>query len=170
MSKREIEVPAELIEELEESFFQGPMLNESGIRNLNEEQVARIKKMSVKIWPDEHPPPHFHVRFAGEDASFGIADCMRLPGVKGLEKFEHNIKAWWKGNRCRLIDVWNSTRPADCQVARSLFPRSVHQSLRPDLRRSARRQSGSSGVPAHADMAMTSTWMPPSRAQLLYGS
>jgi len=116
MSKREIAVPAELIEELEESFFQGPMLTESGLRNLNEEQVARINKMSVNIWPDEHPPPHFHVKFAGEDASFGIADCRRLPNVKGLEKFEHNIKAWWKDNLCRLIDVWNSTRPADCQV------------------------------------------------------
>ncbi|UKK94645.1 DUF4160 domain-containing protein [Brucella pseudogrignonensis] len=116
MSKREIAVPAELIKELEESFFQGPMLNEGGLRNLNEEQVARINKMSVKIWPDEHPPPHFHVKFAGEDASFGIADCKRLPNVKGLEKFEHNIKAWWKDNLCRLIEVWNSTRPSDCQV------------------------------------------------------
>ena len=104
MSKREIAVPAELIKELEESFFQGPMLNEGGLRNLNEEQVARINKMSIKIWPDEHPPPHFHVKFAGEDASFGIADCKRLPNVKGLE------------NLCRLVDVWNSTRPSDCQV------------------------------------------------------
>ena len=42
MSKREIAVPTELIEELEESFFQGPMLNERGARNLNEEKVARI--------------------------------------------------------------------------------------------------------------------------------
>ncbi len=100
MSKREISVPAELIEELEESFFQGPMLTENGLRGMNEEQVAGINKMSVKIWPDDHPPPHFHVKFAGEDASFGIADCKRLPNVKGLEKFELNIKAWWKGNMC----------------------------------------------------------------------
>lgn len=122
MTKREILVPTELIEELDESFCQGPMLNERGLRYLNEEQVARLNKMAIKIWPDEHPPPHFHVKFAGEDASFSIADCSRLPDVKGLEKFDHNIKAWWKNNKCRLIAVWNDTRPTDCQVGAILVP------------------------------------------------
>lgn len=116
MSKREIAVPGELVEELEESFHQGPMLNERGLRNLNEEQVDRLNKLAIKIWPDEHPPPHFHVQYAGEDASFSIADGKRLPDIKGLEKFDHNIKRWWKSNICKLIDVWNATRPTDCQV------------------------------------------------------
>ena len=44
MSKREIQVPPELISELDESFQQGPMLTESGLRDLNEEQVARLNK------------------------------------------------------------------------------------------------------------------------------
>ena len=92
------------------------MLNEHGQRMLNEELVARIKKMRVVIEADEHPPPHFHVMFGGENASFSITDGHSLPKIKGLEKFEHNIRKWWKDNYCELIAVWNSTRPADCQV------------------------------------------------------
>lgn len=122
MSKREIVVPEEIVEELKESFYDGPMLNERGIRSLNEEQVDRVHKMVIKIWPDEHPPPHFHVQFAGEDASFLIADGNRLPNTKGLEKFDHNITKWWKSNMCKLINVWNATRPTDCQVGPIAVP------------------------------------------------
>lgn len=122
MIRREIVVPNKLIEELEDSFCQGPMLDERGLRVLNEEQVARLNKMAIKIWPDEHPPPHFHVKFAGEDASFSIADCSRLSDGKGLKKFDHNIKDWWRKNKCSLIAVWNDTRPNDCQVGRILVP------------------------------------------------
>jgi hypothetical protein len=116
MAVVEVAVPKELADELEESFYQGRMLNERGIRLLNEELVARINKMSVVILADEHPPPHFHVKFAGENASFSIAYGRRLPSVKGLEKYDHNIRKWWKEHHCKLIEVWNATRPSDCQV------------------------------------------------------
>jgi hypothetical protein len=130
MSVVEIAIPAELTKELEESFFQGPMLTESGLRMLNEEQVARIQKMSVVIQADEHPPPHFHVRFAGENASFSIADGKRLPKVKGLEKFEYNIRAWWKENYCVLIETWNRTRPSGCAVGPMVVPQECDEAAR----------------------------------------
>lgn len=34
--------------------------------------VARVSGLSIKIWADEHPPPHFHVSYQGQDASFSI--------------------------------------------------------------------------------------------------
>lgn len=116
MTLAEVAVPKELADELEESFYQGPMLDQRGTRLLNEELVARINKMSVVIQADEHPPPHFHVRFAGQNASFSIADGCRLPSVTGLEKYDHNIRKWWKQHYCKLIELWNDTRPSDCQV------------------------------------------------------
>jgi hypothetical protein len=73
-------VDDELLKELEESLIQGPMLDDNGRRLLTEEEVDRINKMSVQIQSDEHPPPHFHVMFAGENASFAIADGCRLEG------------------------------------------------------------------------------------------
>ncbi len=116
MALIELPLPTELANELQESFYQGPMLNERGQRRLDEEQVARINALTVVIQAEEHPPPHFHVRFAGQNASFSIANGRRLPNVKGLEKYDHNIWAWWKTNLCTLIGVWNRTRPADCPV------------------------------------------------------
>nr|QCL10658.1 hypothetical protein C6.5e_762 [Rhizobium rhizogenes] len=91
-------------------------MTDSGLRMFNEEQVVRINNMSLVIFADEHPPPHFHVKFAGENASFSLADGKRLPGVKGLEKYDRNIRKWWTKYRCDLVKTWNNTRPANCQV------------------------------------------------------
>ena len=76
---------------------------------LIKELVARINKMKIVIEADEHPPPHFHVMFAGENASFSIIDGRRLPKVKGLERYERNVHKGWREHYCTLIDVWNGT-------------------------------------------------------------
>jgi Domain of unknown function (DUF4160) len=106
----------QIVQELQNCFLSGPMFDDSGLRQLNEEQIGRIDNMSVQIQSDEHPPPHFHVRFAGENASFALSDGARLPSIKGLEKFEKNIARWYATHRCELILAWNRLRPADCPV------------------------------------------------------
>ena len=111
-----VPVGSDLVEELEESFFHGPIVTDDGLRLLNEEEIGRMNKMSVQIQSDEHPPPHFHVRYGGENASFGLADGKRLPGTKGLERYDRNVKQWWKEHKCELIHAWNRLRPADCTV------------------------------------------------------
>lgn len=105
-----------LVRELEDSLDAGPMLDASGRRMLNEEQIARFAGLSVQIQADEHPPPHFHVRGGGENVSYALDTGYRLPGIKGLERFDRNIEKWWRDNRCELILAWNRLRPADCPV------------------------------------------------------
>tara|TARA_R110002124_G_scaffold231235_5_gene396528 strand:- start:18090 stop:18488 length:399 start_codon:yes stop_codon:yes gene_type:complete len=122
MSPITIDLPETLVAELEESFMHGPMLDDDGLRMLTEEQVGRLDGMSVQIQANEHPPPHFHVRYNRENASFSITDGIRLKGVNGLEKFDKNIKQWWKKNYCKLIEVWNRTRPSDCPVGKLEVP------------------------------------------------
>lgn len=118
-----IALPQSLTDELQESLWQGPMLDDKGRRLLNEEEVDRItNKMVATINADEHPPPHFHVTYSGENASFDISTGRRLPGVRGLERFDKNIRKWWKSHYCQLIDVWNSTRPTACQVGPVAVP------------------------------------------------
>jgi hypothetical protein len=112
----ELPVPQELVDELAEDFRQGPIVDDQGRRFLIEEQVDRLNNMVIVIQALEHPPPHFHVRHQGENASFAITDGSRLPGVKGLEKFDRNIKKWWTKNLCVLVEVWNRSRPSDCVV------------------------------------------------------
>ena len=72
--------------------------------------------LQVKIRPGEHPPPHFHVTYQGEDASFSILDCRRLRGQGGLKHYDATIRSWWSKNQKRLIEEWNASRPTECPV------------------------------------------------------
>lgn len=109
-----IPVPTELLEELRESFKQGPMLNMDGLRQLNEDLVDEYNGLKVEIYIDEHPPPHFHVTTAAGEASYSILNCERLVGDIG--KFRFNLYKWYEKNRNLLIIIWNNTRPSDCPV------------------------------------------------------
>lgn len=75
--------------------------------------------LRVEVYPDEEPPPHFHVvqgKGQGEHRpKFSIADGSHLGG-KGLEKFHGNIKKWAIKNYEELVRAWNETRPDDCPV------------------------------------------------------
>lgn len=116
MTTANISLQKTLIKELEESFYQGPILRDDGLRLLNEELVARENGMTINIYSNEHPPPHFHVRFNGESASFAIDDGSRLSNVTGLEKYDKNIRKWYEKHRCAIIESWNRNRPSDCPV------------------------------------------------------
>jgi hypothetical protein len=113
-----IAVKGKLLESLSEEFF----WENGGFSDFQMEPgvayslVARVSGLSVIIWSDEHPPPHFHVRYQGEDASFSIIDCARLAGTDGLERYERRIRNWWESHRHDLIQKWNELRPADCPV------------------------------------------------------
>lgn len=117
-----LSVPDPLVTELAASFDLGPMLTDSGMRSLNEEQIARFSGLSIQIYADEHPPPHFHVRAAGEEAAYALDTGHRLEGMRGLERFDRNIRKWWRDNRCELILFWNGSRPADCPVGPVAVP------------------------------------------------
>jgi hypothetical protein len=116
--RTEIKIEDELLDKLSEKFFwleerSRPRDEASLVARLI---VARVRGLSIKIWADEHPPPHFHVSYQGQDASFSIVDCSRLPGVKGLERHEYVVREWWENNTSQLIDKWNASRPTDCPV------------------------------------------------------
>ncbi len=79
-------------------------------------------KLRVEIRSNDHPPPHFHVTYNDEDASFCILTGKRLPKVSGLEKFEKMIWAWWEHNKRKLAIKWNECRPANCPVGPVKIP------------------------------------------------
>ena len=112
----EISIDEELTEELRQSFCNGPIIDDNGQHLLLEEEVGRFKGLVASIFADEHPPPHFAVRYQGQTASFSIEDGERLPGNRGLEKFDKNIRKWWRDNKDALIERWNANRPSDCPV------------------------------------------------------
>lgn len=111
-----VPVPDDMVAELKASFDAGPMLDAQGTRSLNEELVARVDGLKIEIFANEHPPPHFRVKHAGDTANFSIKDCAQLNG--GLKMWKRNIEAWHKANKSALIEVWNRTRPSDCPVGK----------------------------------------------------
>lgn len=121
-----------LVHELEESLNLGPMIDAEGRRMLNEEEVARFDGLSVQIQADEHPPPHFHVRGGGANVSFALDTGRRLPGIKGLERYDRNVLRWWRDHKCELILTWNRLRPADCPVGTVPVPNECQQPAEDD--------------------------------------
>jgi len=77
--------------------------------------VAKVNGLNIEIYPDDHPPPHFHVKSPNIDASFNIENCDLLKGkIEGSDK--KKIEYWHKHAKPLLIEIWNSTRPTNCTV------------------------------------------------------
>ncbi|RWC00706.1 DUF4160 domain-containing protein [Mesorhizobium sp.] len=82
----------------------------------------RISGLRAEVRSDEHPPPHFHVIYDGEDASYSLQTGLRLPGKVGLERYDGLIYKWWSQNRRHIAISWNKSRPSDCQVGPVVVP------------------------------------------------
>ncbi|MGH8194068.1 MAG: DUF4160 domain-containing protein [Woeseiaceae bacterium] len=80
-----VAVPDEQIGDLAKSLAKGPLTDDySELRFLAEETVALYNGLKVEIFSDEHPPPHFRVKYSGETANYTIKDCTKING--GLDK------------------------------------------------------------------------------------
>ncbi len=77
--------------------------------------VERVKGLTIIINPNEHPPPHFHVKYSGNNISFCIEDCSLRAGNIGNRELKI-IRHWHKSSKSKLIQKWNDTRPTNCSV------------------------------------------------------
>ncbi len=78
--------------------------------------VDHFNGLKVEIFSQEHPPPHFRVKYQESTANFRISDCYMINGSGAILKREKEIKNWWKTNKQNLIDIWNIRRPSNCPV------------------------------------------------------
>ncbi|MBU1013491.1 MAG: DUF4160 domain-containing protein [Bacteroidetes bacterium] len=77
--------------------------------------VASVNNLRIEIRPNEHPPPHFHVKSDEINASFGIIDCKFLKGEIN-SKDRRRIERFHKESIDLLIETWNKLRPTNCPV------------------------------------------------------
>lgn len=77
--------------------------------------VARMDGLKIEIYPDEHPPPHFHVRSANINASFRIDDCTKIEGELSGSQLK-KIRYWHGYSKQVLIQKWDEMRPTECAV------------------------------------------------------
>ena len=81
----------------------------------NKQLVERINGLRIEVYPNEHPPPHFHVKSPEINASFAIEDCRQLMGNISAQAAQ-KVKYWHGFSKQKLIEAWNSTRPTNCVV------------------------------------------------------
>ncbi len=79
------------------------------------ELVDRINGLKIEIYPNEHPPPHFHIKGPGINVSFNILTCEILKGSLD-RKLKKKIEYFHRLRKNKLIEVWNKLRPSDGQV------------------------------------------------------
>lgn len=119
MTEYVVSVTKELEEELSKSFASGRIVeftDKGEYVELKKVQVDRLKGLKIEVFANEHPPPHFRVKFQGSTANYRIKDCKRINGSGEVVRFENNVFKWWKSNKQKLIDIWNERRPSDCPV------------------------------------------------------
>ncbi len=74
--------------------------------------VARVKNARIEIYPNDHNPPHFHVKVNGEEycASYRIDTLERLAGYLPAY-LEREVLKWAQENQVLLMRKWTSSRP-----------------------------------------------------------
>jgi hypothetical protein len=77
--------------------------------------IVRLEGLKIEIYPNEHPPPHFHVKSPNVSASFSIIDCEKLEGAISNGDMK-KIRYWHQHAKPLLISTWDSTRPTNCVV------------------------------------------------------
>lgn len=75
--------------------------------------VDRVKNVRIEVWPNDHDPPHFHVRISGGQycVSYRIDSLDRLAG-DCPSHLEREVREWARDNQSLLMQAWDSTRPA----------------------------------------------------------
>jgi hypothetical protein len=72
--------------------------------------IAIIDGISILMWPNDHNPPHFHVRFAGRTGKFDIATGRMIKGTLD-RKTVRKLQSWTFANQDMLLQAWTNFRP-----------------------------------------------------------
>lgn len=81
-------------------------------------RIDTVRGMKIEIYPNEHTPPHFHVKSPNIDVTIRIKDCSVIEGNISQRDFE-KILYWYRaGSKKHLIEKWNDLRPTNCVVGK----------------------------------------------------
>ena len=71
--------------------------------------VATFDGIKIMFYNDEHPPPHFHAKYAEHEAMIDIGSLEVLQGSLPLPKLRE-VKAWAAERRQALLLAWLTCR------------------------------------------------------------
>lgn len=115
-----VAMPEDLQKELSRSFAVGVVTgfqpDGTPIHYNTRAYAGAVGGVKVEIFSNEHPPPHFRVKYQGSTANYKISNCSRMNGNGEVLRYEKNIMHWWKQHKADLIAIWDDRRPSDCPV------------------------------------------------------
>jgi len=66
----------------------------------------------IRMYYNDHLPPHFHAEYSGDEASYEIATLRVIEG--GLPRRAHNLVIEWAdSHRAELTANWNLARESN---------------------------------------------------------
>lgn len=68
--------------------------------------ISEFFGMIVSMYWDDHNPPHFHVRYGGDNAIFDIATGKKIKG-KFSKRGEKLVSEWARLNKKELEKDWD---------------------------------------------------------------
>ena len=69
--------------------------------------VAIVDGVRIEFYPDEHPPPHFHARYAEFIAQVEIRTCRILRGSLPPAK-RNRVLTWAATHHTALMNAWTA--------------------------------------------------------------
>jgi len=69
-------------------------------------EISRFLGVVVGMYHHDHPPPHFHAKYAGLRAAFSIADLELIQGELP-RRVTANVLEWAFEHRRELMENWN---------------------------------------------------------------
>jgi hypothetical protein len=70
-------------------------------------EICRFLNIIIKMYYDDHAPPHFHAEYQGKKAMFSIATGKKLKG-EFPKRQAILVSAWAVLRRKELVDAWKS--------------------------------------------------------------
>lgn len=110
---RDAATVGEALEILERLLGSGLTVGPSGRLLHTRALVDRVNGLRIEIYPNDHAPPHFHLRSPQCHAKFAISTCESL-GSRVPSRVLELVQVWYReGGRRLLIQEWNRLRPTD---------------------------------------------------------
>jgi uncharacterized protein DUF4160 len=71
--------------------------------------IGKVDTAKIYMYPNDHPPPHFHVLFAEYRAVIDIQTMKLSRGDLPKAKLRAIMK-WAKPRQAKLLEAWNLTQ------------------------------------------------------------
>jgi hypothetical protein len=68
-------------------------------------EISRFFGISIRMYADDHAPPHFHVWYGGVDAPMDIR-TLRLAGGRLPPSVLRRVRRWAQAHRAELLADW----------------------------------------------------------------